>query len=105
MTQFSIDLPFFVPLAEDTFLLRVNDYAIEIQHSVVTREVFDPRMGGITAGSFGLTRDQFGALRYSKLTIDLDDETLSEIGAVVMDKARSFLRADDFRGKATVALA
>jgi hypothetical protein len=105
MTRFSIDLPFFMPLDEDTFLLRVTDDDIRIQHSVVERGVFDPRIGGITAGSFGLTRDQFGALRYSKLTIDLDDEKLAEIGAVLMDKAKSFLRADDFQGKANVALA
>jgi len=105
MTRFSIDLPFFMPLDEANFQLTVADDNVEIQHSVVEREVFDPRIGGITAGSFGLTRDQFGALRYSKLTIDIDDETLAEIGAVLTDNARSFLRADDSQGKAKVALA
>jgi hypothetical protein len=105
MTRFSIDLPFFISLNEDHYLLRVSDREIQIQHSVVEREQFDPRIGSIAAGSFGFVRDQSGALRYSRLTIELDDEPLDEIGAVLMGRARSLLRPDDFQGKAEVALA
>jgi hypothetical protein len=105
MTQFSLDLPFFMPLEEGTFLLRVADDDVQIQHSVVEREVFDPRIGGIAAGSFGFVRDQAGALRYSTLTTELDDGPLGEIGAVLTGRARSLLRADDVQGKAKIALA
>jgi hypothetical protein len=105
VTRFSMDLPFFLPLNENNYLLRVGEHEIEIRHSVVEREDFDPRIGGITAGSFGFIRDQFGALRYSKLTTDLDDEQLGQIGAVLTGRASSLIRPDDFEGKAAVVQA
>ena len=88
MTRFSIDLPFFMALNEGDYPLRVSDHEIEIQHSVVQREDFDPRIGSIAAGSFGFVRDQSGALRYSRLTLDLSDEPLGEIGAVLTGRAK-----------------
>jgi hypothetical protein len=105
MTQYSIDLPFFMSLDEGDYLLAVAERRIEITHSVMARENFDPRIGGITAGSFSFVRDQFGALRYSCLTINLGDEELGQVGEILTGKAKSLLRADDYRRKAELALA
>ena len=109
MTRYSIDLPFFMSLNEVVYPLVIGGIQVQVQHSVVQRDDFDPRIGGITAGSFGLVRDQFGALRYSRLTAEIDDEAMAQVCTLLTGRTAAFLNAEEFeiraRRKAEIALA
>ena len=70
MTRFSIDLPFLMSLDEDDYVLNLGGRDFRIQHRFIERERFDPRIGSIEAGSFGVGGDPLGAVRYSRLLLD-----------------------------------
>lgn len=100
MVTYSLDLPFFIPLSEGEYILRIDAYQFRIQHVVVQREEFDPRIGDIKPGSFGFVRDPVGALRYSRLSADFAVDYLIALGEVWLGKTAAFFAPDDPRYRA-----
>jgi hypothetical protein len=104
MTRFSFDLPFFIPLDEGEYALKVNDQEITIRHAVMQQTDPDPRIGSLR-GSFGFARDQLGVLRYSRLDFELADSELERLGTILSGDGRPNLGAADYEAKGRVALA
>jgi hypothetical protein len=110
VTQYSVDLPFLMSLNEDDYPLRLGDLELSIRHQIVQRDRFDPRIGSIESGSFGLDQgDPLGAVRYSRLFLDVDDEALDFAGTTLSGRISNFPDMRDVprgaRTRAEVALA
>lgn len=105
MSEFALELQFFVPLAEGEYRLNIGGRMVKIAHTAVAHKDLDSRLGGIR-GNFGFARDQFGLLRFSKLSTTLDDEDISHIGRVLLGGTAfaSNIEKPEIRGRCALAV-
>lgn len=82
MAKFSLDLPFFVPLADGAYNLNMDNHRFLISTKVRTQDTLDPRLGGIE-GNFGFVRDQMGLLRFTTLEGTFTEKELKTLDHVL----------------------